>query len=497
MDRASEVAGRRLAVELRTRHLGHAQIARMLREQHPGISARKAMRLAWGWTQDQAAAEWFQLFGERRAAKQFSYWENWPISGHAPSLDTLDQLARLYRCSVVDLLADQPDYGSDPEPDQPPRQRPSSAAGDPAPSSPAMPGVSLAQGPLDSGALTDPVTRGWFFGHAATGVVTLLNLLNSQAELDELADRVNAVRSGRARIDNETLTGLADVTLGYRRAYRSASAATLLGPVYGTLGLLVDLAPEAGADQRDGVVSMIGQVAALLGTILMLDLGDYEAAKPYLAITARAAQQIDNGELLAFAMGCQAFRSTYSGQQAAGLAFADGALELAARGIPPRTHGWLAAVASEMHATHHHELACERLLDTAANQLTHADDAEPWLGIGAFNADKLLAYRGGDLVRLGRYSDAQVELHRALKRLDPSLKKHRATACIDLAEAYVADGKVDDGAHHAIEALNIVAGTRHASSLQRVEALHRQLAPTRTPTVRLFGEKLLELKAAS
>lgn len=102
----------RFAAELRAeRRYSTAEIARVLRERFPGVTARKAMRLARGWTQDQAAAEWTALFGEPKAAKQFSYWENWPQAGHAPSLDTLDQLAQLYECSAADLLADLPDHG--------------------------------------------------------------------------------------------------------------------------------------------------------------------------------------------------------------------------------------------------------------------------------------------------------------------------------------------------------------------------------------------------
>lgn len=494
MGQASDVRARRLAAELRANGVGHAQIARILRDQLEGMSARKAMRFAWGWSQDQACVEWHRLFGERKAPKQFSYWENWPVSGHAPSLETLDQLAQLYRCSVVDLLADLPDYGAEPAPGH--QSRPANPLATTSAWAPlsARSGATPAA-PLD-GPLDEPGAQRWFSTNAAGGVA-VLDLLRSHQELDELADRVETARSGRARIDDETLIGLTQVTYGYRRAYRSAGAATLLGPAYGTLRLLVDLAPDAGGDQRDMVVSMIGQMGTLIGTVLMLDLGDFATAKPYLAIASRAGQQSNSAELLAFAMGCRAFHATYSGQPADGVAFADGALDIAARGIAPRTHGWLAAVASEMHASQHEELACERLLAEAADHLGQTADDEEWLGIGAFNPDKLTAYRGGDLVRLGRYRDAQAHLHQALDRLDPALKKHRATACIDLADAYVRDGRIDDGAHHAIAALDIVTGTRHADSLRRVEELHRAIAPTRTQTVRQLGAKLLELKAAS
>jgi hypothetical protein len=60
--------------------------------------------------------------------------------------------------------------------------------------------------------------------------------------------------------------------------------------VCGTLNLLAELAPEAGA-YRDLIVSLIGQAGSLAATMLMLDQGDFGGAARYLAIAARAARQ--------------------------------------------------------------------------------------------------------------------------------------------------------------------------------------------------------------
>ncbi|SDI48612.1 Helix-turn-helix domain-containing protein [Sinosporangium album] len=343
----------------------------------------------------------------------------------------------------------------------------------------------------------DEVKRRWFFGQAAASVMSMLDLLRSHpVQVRDLSDRLQSVSSGRHRLDSETLEGLEQVTLGYRRAYRSSSAFSLIGPAYGTLNVLLELAPDAGA-HRDRVVSMIGQMGALVGTMLMLDLGDFDSSRQYLAIAARAGQQIEDPELLAFALGCRAFHAAYSGDRRAGLGFACGALDVAERGMHPITHGWLSAVASEMHASSGEGHECERLLDEAASHLERDAAAVEWLGIGLFNADKLTAYRGGGLMRLGRYAEAQNELLAALGRLDPALRKHRCTAHIDLAEAYVQDRKIDDGAEQAMDALKIIMETRHADSLKRVARLFTTVRPTRTPTVRRLGEKLIELKAIS
>ncbi|MFC7650459.1 helix-turn-helix transcriptional regulator [Streptosporangium lutulentum] len=343
----------------------------------------------------------------------------------------------------------------------------------------------------------DEVKRRWFFGQAAASVMTMLDLLRTHpAHAHDLGDRFESVRAGRVRLDGETVEGLEQATLGYRRAYRSSSAFSLIGPAYGTLNVLLELAPDAG-EHHKRVVSMIGQMSALVGTMLMLDLGDFDSSRQYLAIAARASQQIDDPELLGFALGCRAFHASYNGNRGAGLGFARGALDLAGRGIHPVTHGWLSAVASEMHAASGEDRECESLLDEAATHLGRADPADQWLGIGVFNADKLAAYRGGGLMRLGRYAEAQDALLGALGRLEPALRKHRCTAHIDLAEAFVLDRKIDDGAEHAIEALRIIESTRHADSLRRVEKLFAAVRPARTATVRRLGEKLIALKAMS
>ena len=302
----------------------------------------------------------------------------------------------------------------------------------------------------------------------------------------------------KGRVDAETCEGLADVMLSYRQVYRSASPGGLLAPVCGTLELLAELAPGSGR-YRDTMVSLIGQAAALVGAILMFDLDDFAAAKQYLAIGAKAARQAADSELMAIVLACQAFRATYSGDPRAGTAFAQGALDVAAIEIHPRSHGWVAAVASEMHATlgPGEKAPCMAALDIAAEQLARPMPEQPWAGIGAFDDGKLAAYRGGDLMRLGDHASAQAQLQAALDQLSPALAKHRCTAHIDLAEAYAYDNEPGHAASHAGSALEIISSTRHADSLRRVENIHTAIGSSGTAEARELGARLLEFKATS
>ncbi len=332
------------------------------------------------------------------------------------------------------------------------------------------------------------------FGILAGTVIALLDMLGGYPP--ELASRVGSTASAHTRIDSETAIGLANVVLGYRQIYQSVGAASLLDPVCGTLNLLTELAPAAGGHQ-DLVVSLIGQAGSLAATMLMLDQGDFPSAARYLAIAAQAARQSDDDELMAITLAARAFHSAYGGDPVDGLAFAAEAVTVAGRGIHPRTAGWVAAVASEMHATVGDEAGAMRALDAAAGQLALPMPEKPWKGIGAFNHAKLTAYRGGALMRLHRYGRAQAELLTALKQLDPVYAKHRCTAHIDLAAAYTRDGKPADAASHAISALEIVSATHHADSLRRVAALHEAIKPSGISESRELGSRLMEARAVS
>ncbi|MFI0418631.1 hypothetical protein [Spongiactinospora sp. 9N601] len=149
---------------------------------------------------------------------------------------------------------------------------------------------------------------------------------------------------------------------------------------------------------------------------------------------------------------------------------------------------------SEMHASLGEEQECQRRLAQAEIHLTHAAPARPWIGIGSFGGDKLLAYRGGDLMRLGRYQDAQAILAQSLACLDPSLKRHRCTAHIDLAEALAATASMDDAADHAIKALDIIEQTGHTPSLHRVDRLHQHMRQTPSAAGRRLGQHLHYVK---
>ncbi len=103
---------RALAAELRRRGATVGEAATVLRDRY-GLGALAAARTAGGWSQAEVAAAWSERWpDDPKTFKNVSYWENWPApTGHAPSLAVLDRLARLYGCTLADLVAGWGEHG--------------------------------------------------------------------------------------------------------------------------------------------------------------------------------------------------------------------------------------------------------------------------------------------------------------------------------------------------------------------------------------------------
>ncbi|WP_412542458.1 helix-turn-helix transcriptional regulator [Longispora sp. K20-0274] len=298
----------------------------------------------------------------------------------------------------------------------------------------------------------------------------------------------------------ETLVHLRDVAAGYRRSYRSVPSSELVPAARAHLDLAVSLRPaEQPPDIRTALVRTIGEMAALTGVLLMMDLGWQEAALPYLDLGWRAARALDDPELQAVVLGGKSFAVSYgAGRHRDGLEYATLACELAATGASWETRAWVSAVASERCASLRDEAGCREHLARARNALDRVpDDETAWLGLGGFNHDKLLAYEGGDLVRLGRYREAEPLLDSAIERFDDSMARHRCTALLDRAEARFGAAEVDGACTDALAALSLASTVQHAQNLSRLDRLSRRALATGAASGRSLRRELIAVKAES
>ena len=299
---------------------------------------------------------------------------------------------------------------------------------------------------------------------------------------------------GRGRVAPEMVADMATVAEKYRRSYRYAPASRLLPLARGHMHLALSLRPAWQlAALRRTLISVVGEMAALAGVTLALDMGRYQEAGAYLDLAGHAADAADSEELEAVVLAARSFVLAHGfGRDKVALEVAELACEVAAGRVHPTTRAWVAAVCSERLAVLGEETRCRRRLDTSRQALIEVPDGEvAWQGIGAFDATKLDAYEGGDLNRLGRHAEAEKVLDAALASFGPTMRRHRCTALIDRAEVRLVTGTVDGACADASEALQISADTQHHESLRRVENLSRAALATRADcSLKLFHQVL-------
>jgi transcriptional regulator with XRE-family HTH domain len=284
---------------------------------------------------------------------------------------------------------------------------------------------------------------------------------------------LGTARSGR--LNPGTIDSVGDVAAHYRRAYHTVCSTRLLAAALAHLDLVMSLHPEAQPEPyRLSLLTTAGEMAALAGVLIGLDAGQSRRAVTYLDLAWAAARAAGNVELQAVTLGCRSFALSYGGgDHQAGLDCANLACELAADGrTSAETRGWVAAVASERCASIGDFSGCRECLDRSRDALDEVDRGEVvWRGIGGFGVEKLRAYEGGDMVRLGRYADAEPILTDAIACLDETMQRHRATALIDRAEARLGANDVDAACADALEALRLVTQVQHAGNFERIELI--------------------------
>lgn len=278
-------------------------------------------------------------------------------------------------------------------------------------------------------------------------------------------------------VGDETAVGLAEVAAQYRRSYHAVPASRLLQAALAHLDLVMSLRPgQQPARQKTTLLRAAGEMAALAGALLGIDAQQQQPSMSYLDLAWSAARATSDIELQAVVLGGRSFMLSYRGDHREGLECADFARDVAATGASARTRAWVAAAASERCASLGDVAGCQERLDESRAALDGDDDGTVWRGIGGFNADKLTAYKGGDMVRLGRYDDALPILDSALNQLDDSMHRHRASALVDRAEARLGAQDVDAACEDALAALQLVAQVQHAGNLNRVESLAEKAA---------------------
>jgi tetratricopeptide (TPR) repeat protein len=414
------------AEQLRGAGWTYRQIAAEWRQRY-GFNSRVAFRLAHGLTQAEVAQRWNEQWPDPdspKTAKQISYWEIWPAAGgRCPSVETLNRLAYLYRCSAGELL-DGEDYSH-------------------------LDSVQASHPDDTMTADRPPISATALLPAGRIGVVT------------------EAVVA-----DCETLTD------AYRRLDYRDGARTVSIDVSGHLHRMLEASnrtPTTAAHRR--LLRAVGD-AAQLAAWLAIDGQRYEQARRYCQLALSVADKANDRALHAYTLGVIGYIHLHGGDGMGALRVLSTAQELTGRGVAAAVTSWLGEAVGEAHGLAGEPRRGAIALAEAERAFdgVNVDNTPIWLSF--FNADCHAArLKGRCLMRLRRPGQAVDALYEALTLLPTHFVRERSGTLIDLAYVYVQMGQIEQACDVATQADVLARRTGSERNRKRLRQLLCELMP--------------------
>jgi transcriptional regulator with XRE-family HTH domain len=295
----------------------------------------------------------------------------------------------------------------------------------------------------------------------------------------------------RGSVDGALLDDLDTLTDVYRRMDRRLGAASLFEDLTRHLQRVTAFrhASMTGAS-RQRLASIAGDVATLMGW-QSLDTGRTARAWKYFRRAADSASEAENPALQAFAIAEAAYIPLLGGNHRAALPMLGQARDLAAPVSSPAFRAWLWGAEAEAHAAAGNADACLRALDCAEAALDGAQPDETPRWVAHFDRSHLVRWQGQCLVQLARPAAAQPVLQEAVRSVDLSFVRARASTLADLAASFLQQGEIEEGCRVAAQALTLARNTRSTRCEQRIVVLRSQVElGSDTLAVRQLDEQL-------
>ena len=259
--------------------------------------------------------------------------------------------------------------------------------------------------------------------------------------VDDLRHRIATAR----RVDLALVQQMQHQVHNIRLLDRRLGAPTLLEQTRSVIATLDDLVSHSLRPAvRMALAAVLSDAAALAGW-QALDVGAVQQAWGHYETAKMAAREACSSVLLAHAMGEQAYTLLDLGRLTYALDLVREAHKHVGKQGPPLLRCWLYAVEAEARSLLGDE-ACRRTLERSADLLpADADDPElPFITLSGAHHGR---WRGHCLAQIGD-AEAIDYLTMALDRLDGSFVRAEAGLRCDLAQAFVAQGELEEAREH-------------------------------------------------
>jgi hypothetical protein len=498
------------------------------------VNPRVALRQAHGWSQPQAAERWTELWpDDPKTFKNFSYWEQWPgRTGHSPSLDTLDRLARLYECKVTDLLTDCRDYGARPtavtatparemaasigesEQASAPITEPKSDELRPAERQRVSPAELRSISASTLQAALEVIKRAEANEHAGEGDdsdesarrLRRRNLLLeassalavvAAAPVLEVPRVAGAARPWRGQTDASIVNLTGEVVAGLRRLGGAVGPRITLQPAMALRSAMAALARNMPEIVTGQALTAYGDLTQLIGW-LMFNLGDHKAARYYYDDARAAGYRAGNNDLVAYTLSAASQLAAVRHRPRQAVDHAQAAMHAAKSSGSPYPLAYAADVLARAYAAAGRIGRCRGALDKereALGLITDDTPRSPWW----YFYDRSF-YWGTECecaIRLNMPVDACDAASRSLGLVAPLNLHNSALTLAFRAEALIKQHEYDEACVALADSARLTTLNSSHRIARRVDLLRRQLRIVGdTPAVRELDEKLDEYRRA-
>ena len=490
------------------------------------VNPRVALRQAHGWSQPQAADRWTELWpDDPKTFKNFSYWEQWPgQTGHSPSLDTLDRLARLYECKVTDLLTDCRDYGAKPAPVAGLRVRdrvPGSviagypavpAFAEPRPAEPVIESPDASMSTLQAALemirqaeASERSQQGHEVDEPARRLRRRTLLLEASSALAVVAaapvlevPRISGVsRARRSQTDVAIVNYTGEVVAGLRRLGGAVGPRITLQPAMALRSAMAALARNMPEIVTGHALTAYGDLTQLIGW-LMFNLGDHKAARYYYDDARAAAYRAGNNDLVAYTLSAASQLAAVRQRPRHAVDHAQAALQAAKASGSPYAVAYAADVTARAYAAAGQVGRCQGALDREREALELISDDTPRAPWWYFYDRSF--YWGTEsecALRLNMPVDASDAARRSLGLVTPLNLHNSALTLAFRAEALIKQQEYDEACVTLADSARLTTLNSSRRIARRVDLLRRQLrVADDSPAVRELDEKLEEYRRA-